>query len=72
LQQVELQPNEQELKEIEVQEEEEEAIATGDESNGMKPNLTENLMQLMSEVNELKQQINYFSDEKARDENLIK
>lgn len=35
-------------------------------------NLTDNLSQLMSEVNELKHQINYFADEKTRDDNLIK
>lgn len=34
--------------------------------------LNENLEQLMVDVNELKQQINYFADEKSRDENIIK
>lgn len=34
--------------------------------------LTENLVQLMSDVDDLKQQINFFADEKCRDENAIK
>lgn len=34
--------------------------------------LSENLVQLLTDVNDLKVQINYFADEKDRDENLIK
>lgn len=34
--------------------------------------LSENLVQLLTDVNDLKVQINYFADEKVRDENLIK
>lgn len=34
--------------------------------------LSDNLVQLMTDVNDLKEQINYFADEKNRDESLIK
>ena len=41
-------------------------------SSSRSNDINENLVQIMTDVNDLKLQINYFADEKDRDENLIK